>query len=109
LQICAIDVQSCLPHRFGESEGHGRRCYLVFDGIHYDGVEGPGGEKTFSPTDAAAEAAALAFVESERAKRQFPDTAGFTLRCLVCQGVFKGQAEAQTHAGETGHGNFGEF
>lgn len=43
-----------------------------------------------------------------KSSRQFTDVDKFTLKCLVCQSFLKGQIEAQSHAKETGHMNFGE-
>lgn len=84
-EVCAIDVKSCQLHKFGELEGHTRRCYLIFDGIHYDALEGSAGQRTFLPADVAAETAAIAFCEKQREKRM-PSAASlriFTLRrCL---------------------------
>lgn len=42
------------------------------------------------------------------ASRQFTDVNKFTLRCMVCDSMLKGQVEAQQHAKSTGHANFGE-
>ena len=42
-------------------------------------------------------------------KRQFVNTAEFQLQCISCGTPLKGQAEAQTHAKTTGHGNFREI
>lgn len=40
--------------------------------------------------------------------RQFTDVNKFSLKCLDCQVLLKGQTEAQEHAKTSGHINFGE-
>lgn len=40
--------------------------------------------------------------------RQFTDVNKFTLKCQDCDCMLKGQTEAQKHAKQTGHTNFGE-
>jgi ubiquitin thioesterase OTU1 len=94
---------------------YNQRCYVVFDGLHYDPVEMilAGGDSsssitTFSAYDAEPQQLAMAFIRHQQEKRQFTDTASFTLRCLNCQTPLTGTAHAQQHAQETGHTNFGE-
>lgn len=43
-----------------------------------------------------------------RASHQFTDVNRFTLKCMVCHCHLTGQVQAQQHAKETGHTNFGE-
>lgn len=43
-----------------------------------------------------------------KSSRQFTDLNKFTLKCMVCDKLLTGQAEAQKHAKETKHTNFGE-
>lgn len=43
-----------------------------------------------------------------KSSRQFTDVNKFTLKCMVCNILLKGQTEAQSHAKSTGHTNFGE-
>lgn len=43
-----------------------------------------------------------------KSSRQFTDVDRFTLKCIQCDCMLKGQTEAQHHAKTTGHTNFGE-
>lgn len=43
-----------------------------------------------------------------KSSRQFTDVNKFTLKCLVCNIFLSGQVQAQQHAKNTGHANFGE-
>lgn len=57
--------------------------------------------------DAMLEKARQLALEAQ-SSHQFTDVNKFTLKCLICQSFLKGQIEAQLHAKETGHMNFGE-
>ena len=54
-------------------------------------------------------AGAIELTKSAKEAGKFTDVYGFKLKCLNCQKGLKGQTEAQQHAKETGHGNFGEI
>lgn len=43
-----------------------------------------------------------------KSSRQFTDVNKFTLKCIQCDVHLTGQVEAQSHAKQTGHTNFGE-
>lgn len=43
-----------------------------------------------------------------KSARQFTDLNKFTLKCMICDKFLTGQVEAQKHAKETMHTNFGE-
>lgn len=43
-----------------------------------------------------------------KSSRQFTDVDRFTLKCLECDCMLKGQTEAQQHAKTSGHTSFGE-
>jgi ubiquitin thioesterase OTU1 len=44
-----------------------------------------------------------------KASKQYTDVDGFSLKCLQCQKLLKGQIQAQEHAKSTGHMNYGEI
>jgi ubiquitin thioesterase OTU1 len=52
---------------------------------------------------------ALELAQESKSSRQFTDVQQFSVKCLVCQVVLKGQVAAQLHAKETGHVSFGEL
>lgn len=102
----------------GAGEGHGfsRRCYVLYDGVHYDTLvrepyPGAGEEYDVTKFDTADEdtrKAALTLASDLKRRRQFVDLVGCSLRCMVCEKAFKGQEEALSHARATLHQNFGE-
>ena len=115
VEIAVVDTQSGRIDRFGEDQHYARRVLVIYDGVHYDPlIMEPlvaGGEiQTIFPTsDGAVLAQAMDIANEAKQSRQFTDVGSFTLRCLICQKSLRGQSEAQSHAKETGHINFGEY
>ncbi|XP_034192500.2 yod1 deubiquitinase isoform X2 [Osmia lignaria lignaria] len=113
LEIAVIDSINAIINRFGEDQHYAQRVFLIFDGIHYDPLyleplDG-GSIQTIFPTEderMLLEAAELA--REVKSSRQFTDIQKFTLMCNDCKIKLNGQMEAQQHAKETGHMNFGE-
>uniref|UniRef100_A0A8C4NJ42 Ubiquitin thioesterase OTU n=1 Tax=Eptatretus burgeri TaxID=7764 RepID=A0A8C4NJ42_EPTBU len=112
-EICVADTQSLRIDRFGEGSGYKHRVLLIYDGIHYDPLEletdpGKPPQTTFSTCDDMVLILAQELAQEAHQRRQYTDLGRFTLRCLACQRGLTGQREAQQHAQETGHVNFGE-
>ncbi len=114
-EIDVVDTQSVRIDRFGEDQSYYRRALLIYDGIHYDPLmmefadESVPAKTLFSTADEGILRQALALGAEAKASRQFTDLSQFSLRCLNCQKALKGETEAQEHAKQTGHINFGEF
>lgn len=113
VEICIVDTQTVRIDRFGEDQNYVERVFLIYDGIHYDALAlqcGDGSIRTrFLITEDNIFALALELADQAKANRQFTDVSQFKLRCLVCQKALRGQTEAQQHAKETKHINFGEY
>ena len=127
LVIRAVDIGTGVVYPYGESggveggEGAGAvtaaPCcmYLLYDGIHFDVMvskDTGGGEqeqRLFALNDKRALEGARAVAAEAKCARSFVDSAGFSLRCLVCLAGLVGQQEAQQHAKDTGHVNFSEY
>lgn len=62
----------------------------------------------FETTDERLLHEAETLAQEAKSSRQFTDLNKFTLKCLVCNVMLKGQVEAQSHAKTSGHMNFGE-
>ena len=112
IEIDVVDTQSLTISRFGEDQNYSQRIILIYDGIHYDPLtwESLDGSTTtrFSTRDELMLQKALELAKEAKSSRQFTDVAKFSLRCLVCGKGLTGQTEAQQHAKQTGHMNFGE-
>lgn len=90
----------------------------VYDGIHYDAMavanpnkpEDENADVTmFDNADVAVELKMRHFLGDMHAHRAYTDTAGFRLRCLVCETLLKGEKNATEHVSETGHASFAEI
>ncbi|XP_013200225.1 ubiquitin thioesterase Otu1 [Amyelois transitella] len=112
LEMAVVDTLNAIINRFGEDKNYGQRVFLLFDGVHYDPLyleQSDGGIQTMFPAedmDIYREAEQLA--HEAKSSRQFTDLNKFTLKCMVCDKFLTGQVEAQKHAKETKHTNFGE-
>ncbi|OWR41790.1 ubiquitin thioesterase Otu1 [Danaus plexippus] len=112
LEMAVVDTLNAIINRFGEDKNYGQRVFLLFDGVHYDPLyleQSDGGIQTIFPSedmDIYREAEQLA--KEAKSSRQFTDLNKFTLKCMICNKLLTGQVEAQKHAKETKHTNFGE-
>ncbi|XP_041970882.1 ubiquitin thioesterase OTU1 [Aricia agestis] len=112
VEMDVVDTLNAIINRFGEDKNYGQRVFLLFDGVHYDPLyleQSDGGIQTIFPLedmDIYREAEQLA--HEAKSSRQFTDLNKFTLKCMVCNTLLTGQKEAQIHAKETKHANFGE-
>uniref|UniRef100_A0A0G4HAF8 Ubiquitin thioesterase OTU n=1 Tax=Chromera velia CCMP2878 TaxID=1169474 RepID=A0A0G4HAF8_9ALVE len=111
--FAVFDVESCRIDYYGEESK--AMVLFLYDGIHYDcfvGREKESGREAavFSrdPMDDVSIAKALMITQDLHERKQFTNTAGMSLRCLVCQIPLKGEKEAVGHARETGHSNFSQ-
>ncbi|KAL3470191.1 hypothetical protein BJX99DRAFT_55857 [Aspergillus californicus] len=113
-EICSIDVQSLRIDRF--NEGQSQRCALVYSGIHYDtialspysGAPPDFDTKVFDAQDPVVLEKSLELCRLLQQKHYYTDTAGFRIRCTVCNEILIGQGGAEKHAAQTGHAEFGE-
>lgn len=110
-----MDIRSCNIYVYGADE-LGKRIYILYDGIHYDALvysasEAPSEEDVFifhpSCTNVYDDCKRLASELHD--KVQYVNLDGFSLKCLVCGSGLTGEKDAQTHAKETGHTNFGQI
>jgi len=112
VQIVVVDTVSGSLTIFGEAMNFPTRMVLIYDGIHYDPLyyQAPGGsvETVYNTSDDSILDKAKMTAEEAKAAHNYTDTAGFTLKCLVCGFKMKGEAEAQKHAKSTAHTNFSE-
>ncbi|XP_046650193.1 ubiquitin thioesterase OTU1-like [Daphnia pulicaria] len=113
LEIDVVNTQHSIINKFGEDQNYGQRILLIYDGIHYDPLylepfDGSQNKTLFPTSDSAVLQQAEELAAEARASHQFTDVNHFTLKCMVCNCFLTGQIQAQQHAKETGHANFGE-
>lgn len=133
IEIAVVDIVNAIINRFGEDQNYGQRVFLLFDGIHYDPLylestsvslrifrnscvifvefcsQGEHLRTIFPTEDEKVYRDAEQLAIEAKSSRQYTDVNKFTLRCVICDIRLKGQTEAQQHAQETGHANFGEI
>jgi ubiquitin thioesterase OTU1 len=115
-EMVAVDIKTGNSYCYGEGQSYQERVYLIYDGIHYDALalatSNEAAEKEditiFASTDKDAHALALEFARKCKENSKFVDPASFSLKCLVCGTGLVGQEDAQAHAQQTGHQNFGQ-
>lgn len=113
IEIAVVDTVNAIINRFGEDQNYPLRVFLMFDGIHYDPLflepfDGGKIQTIFETSDERMLQEAKLLAHEAKSSRQFTDVNKFTLKCMICNVLLKGQVEAQTHAKSTGHANFGE-
>eukprot|EP00177_Eucheuma_denticulatum_P008731 GFKZ01015865.1.p1 GENE.GFKZ01015865.1~~GFKZ01015865.1.p1 ORF type:complete len:319 (+),score=29.38 GFKZ01015865.1:166-1122(+) len=111
IEIAAFDVKTMRLDRYGEGNGFPKVGYLVYDGIHYNYMASPrgGADVTLvNVEDYRSLLNAQKIAQQKHDERKFTDTANFTLICLDCGAILKGEEEALAHAQATGHTNFRE-
>ena len=115
MEIDVVDTQSGRIDRFGEDQNYTQRILVIYDGIHYDPLvlesldpSRPTYKYIFATSNDSILLQAQELANEAKSSRQFTNVNQFALRCLVCQICLSGQVEAQAHAKNTGHINFGE-
>ncbi|KAJ8948379.1 hypothetical protein NQ314_008418, partial [Rhamnusium bicolor] len=114
IEIAVVDTINAIINRFGEDQGYPHRVFLMFDGIHYDPLymeplDGSKIQTIFPSEDERVLREAEQLAQEAKSSRQYTDVEKFTLKCMICNIMLKGQIAAQQHAQTTGHANFGEI
>lgn len=114
IEIDVVDIQNAIINRFGEDKNFGLRVFLLFDGIHYDPLymetaQSAAPATIFPVEEQGVYQQAEQLANEAKSSRQFTNVDKFNLRCLQCDLMLVGQAQAQQHAKATGHANFGEI
>lgn len=115
IEIVAVDTIHLRLNRFGEDKDYDQRILLIYDGIHYDALKyEPNDHRKpimtlFLTSEERVLSLALQLAREAKQSHQFTDVQNFTLKCMDCGTRLTGQTEAQSHAQNTGHVNFGEI
>jgi ubiquitin thioesterase OTU1 len=137
VEICSIDVQVHLSSfstigakltisQSGRvdkyNEGALTRCILVYSGIHYDTIACSPSDyphniasnppefdtRMWDSDDSEILEKAKALCKKLNAKHYYTDTGGMAIKCKICGIVVYGEAQAGTHAQQTGHYDMAE-
>jgi ubiquitin thioesterase OTU1 len=118
VEIVAFDLISVRKDVYGEGR-FSKRLMVAYSGIHYDllalaknEAASPRDDKLLLDVNTRkcedAERQAFRLVQKMNSRKQFTDTANFSLKCHTCGQQLKGEKEAREHASSTGHANFTE-
>jgi len=117
-EIVAWDTARKRPNVFGEGKGYRQRCYLIYNGIHYDTMvwnvnpDNPTQDwdvVLFDPDDDMMAEHCRQLVNISNQAGNFVDEYEAKLRCCVCGVVVIGNKQATEHGNKTGHASFDTF
>ena len=109
VQIGVADIQFITIEYFGNYD----KCiYLLYNNIHYDVFyKEENGKITgiFNSNDAGVKQEIMDICMQLQNREIYVDTKNFSLKCMQCGFLMKGQNEAVEHSKKTGHINFNEI
>ena len=109
VQIAVADIQFITIEYFGNYD----KCiYLLYNNIHYDVFyKEENGKITgiFNSNDAKVKQEVMDICMQLQNREIYVDTKNFSLKCMQCGFLMKGQNEAVEHSKKTGHINFSEI
>ena len=109
VQIAVADIQFITIEYFGNYD----KCiYLLYNNIHYDVFyKEENGKITgiFNSNDAKVKQEVMDICMQLQNREIYVDTKNFSLKCMQCGFLMKGQNEAVDHSKKTGHINFSEI
>lgn len=109
VQIGVADIQFITIEYFGNYD----KCiYLLYNNIHYDVFyKEENGKITgvFDSNDANVKQEIMDICMQLQSQENYVDTANFSLKCMECGFLLKGQNEVIEHTKKTGHINYGEI
>jgi len=111
----SLILYSFFSIRFGEVQDYLVRCFVLYNGIHYDPLHMPAPgipgfnytafsilcEKTFEQAKEIADQA--------HKSGTYTDTDNYTLKCNTCGAKLKGNTDLVKHSKETSHTDFEEY
>ena len=109
VQIGVADIQFITIEYFGNYD----KCiYLLYNNIHYDVFyKEENGKITgvFDSNDANVKQEIMDICMQLQSQENYVDTTNFSLKCMECGFLLKGQNEVIEHTKKTGHINYGEI
>lgn len=104
--IGVVDIKNITIEYFGD---YHEIIYLLYDNVHYDvfysesNKESPG---VFMKNNDTIKNEVLEVARELKKHQQYIDTQNFSIRCMQCNFLMKGQNDAMEHSKKTGHINF---
>jgi ubiquitin thioesterase OTU1 len=109
VQIGVVDIQHITIEYFGD---YSNCIYLLYNNIHYDVFyKEENGEITgvFDSKDTKVKEEIMEVCKELKKNEKYVDTQTFSLKCMQCGFLMKGQDEVIEHTKKTGHINFNQI
>ena len=109
IQIGVVDIQHITIEYFGD---YANCIYLLYNNVHYDVFyKEENGKITgvFNSKDQKVKEEILDVCKELKKHQKYVDTQTFSLKCMQCGFLMKGQDEVIEHTKKTGHVNFNQI
>lgn len=110
INIGVVDIKNLTIEYFGDN--YSNVIYLLYDNVHYDVFYYENDEKKitgiFKSEDASAKEEIMQIATELKRHRQYVDTQNFSVKCMECNFLMKGQEDVVEHSKKTGHTNFSQ-
>ena len=109
IQIGVVDIQNIRIEYFGD---YNNCIYLLYNNVHYDVFyKEENGKITgvFNSKDQKIKDEVMDICKELQKHQKFVDTQTFSLKCMQCNFMMKGQDEVIEHTKKTGHINFNQI
>ena len=111
LNIGVVDIKNLTIEYFGNN--YSNTIYLLYDNVHYDVFYYETDDKkitgVFKSDDTKAKDEILEIAAELKRHKQYVDTQNYSIKCMECKFLMKGNDDVIEHSKKTGHTNFNQI
>lgn len=111
LNIGVVDIKNLTIEFFGNN--YSNTIYLLYDNVHYDVFYYETEDKkitgVFKSDDTKAKDEILEIAAELKRHKQYVDTQNYSIKCMECNFLMKGNDDVIEHSKKTGHTNFNQI
>ena len=111
LNIGVVDIKNLTIEYFGNN--YSNTIYLLYDNVHYDVFYYETDDKkitgVFKSDDTKAKDEILEIAVELKRHKQYVDTQNYSIKCMECNFLMKGNDDVIEHSKKTGHTNFNQI
>ena len=111
LNIGVVDIKNLTIEYFGNN--YSNTIYLLYDNVHYDVFYYETDDKkitgVFKSDDTKAKDEILEIAAELKRHKQYVDTQNYSIKCMECNFLMKGNDDVIEHSKKTGHTNFNQI
>ena len=111
LNIGVVDIKNLTIEYFGDN--YSNTIYLLYDNVHYDVFYYETDDKkitgVFKSDDTKAKDEILEIAAELKRHKQYVDTQNYSIKCMECNFLMKGNDDVIEHSKKTGHTNFNQI